>query len=103
MDAHTFDDVLLVPAYNHHTSRRDVTTQVTDKTGKLKLDLPVISSNMDTITESEMANFMGKHQVMYSSGQTPLLSMKPTLLESLMISTSHYWTNISVLPVDLTQ
>ncbi|MBY0316412.1 MAG: guanosine monophosphate reductase [Bdellovibrionales bacterium] len=61
MDAHTFDDVLLVPAYNHHTSRRDVTTQVTDKTGKLKLDLPVISSNMDTITESEMANFMGKN------------------------------------------
>lgn len=64
MDAHTFDDVLLVPAYNHHTSRRDVTTAVTDKTGKLKLDLPVISSNMDTITEAPMANFMGKNGAM---------------------------------------
>jgi len=54
----TFDDVLLVPAYNHHESRRLVETSVTDRIGKLTLELPVISSNMDTITESKMANFM---------------------------------------------
>lgn len=54
----TFDDVLLVPAYNHHESRRVVSTENTDRTGKLTLELPVISSNMDTITESGMANFM---------------------------------------------
>ena len=54
----TFDDVLLVPAYNHHESRRLVETSVTDRMGKLTLELPVISSNMDTITESKMANFM---------------------------------------------
>lgn len=54
----TFDDVLLIPAYNHHESRRAVETAVTDRSGKLSLDLPVISSNMDTITESNMANFM---------------------------------------------
>ncbi len=54
----TFDDVLLVPAYNHYESRRMVETAVTDKSAKLKLELPLISSNMDTITESEMANFM---------------------------------------------
>lgn len=54
----TFDDVLLVPAYNHHESRRVVDTTSTDRLGKLTLELPVISSNMDTITESEMANFM---------------------------------------------
>jgi IMP dehydrogenase len=54
----TFDDVLLVPAYNHHESRRVVDTTSTDRLGKLSLELPVISSNMDTITESEMANFM---------------------------------------------
>lgn len=55
----TFDDVLLVPAYNHHESRRVVETKHTDRTGKLSLELPVISSNMDTITEANMANFMG--------------------------------------------
>jgi IMP dehydrogenase len=54
----TFDDVLLVPSYNHHESRRIVETTSTDRLGKLSLNLPVISSNMDTITESGMANFM---------------------------------------------
>lgn len=54
----TFDDVLLVPAYNHHESRRIVDTSVTDRLEKLSLSLPVMSSNMDTITESKMANFM---------------------------------------------
>ncbi|OGV33031.1 MAG: guanosine monophosphate reductase [Legionellales bacterium RIFCSPHIGHO2_12_FULL_35_11] len=54
----TFDDVLLVPSYNHHESRRIVDISSTDRLGKLSLDLPVMSSNMDTITESKMANFM---------------------------------------------
>lgn len=54
----TFDDVLLVPSYNHHESRRVVNISSVDRLGKLSLDLPVISSNMDTITESAMANFM---------------------------------------------
>ena len=54
----TFDDVLLVPSYNHHESRRVVETTSTDRLGKLTLSLPVISSNMDTITEAKMANFM---------------------------------------------
>ena len=54
----TFDDVLMVPGYNHYESRRLVETAMTDRNGKLKLNLPVMSSNMDTITESAMANFM---------------------------------------------
>lgn len=54
----TFDDVLLVPAYNHHESRRIVDISSKDKLEKLDLKLPVISANMDTITESKMANFM---------------------------------------------
>ena len=54
----TFDDVLLIPSYNHHESRRIVTLAVTDRLEKLTLNLPVMSSNMDTITESNMANFM---------------------------------------------
>lgn len=54
----TFDDVLLIPAYNHHESRRVVDISMSDRLGKLSLNLPVMSSNMDTITESAMANFM---------------------------------------------
>lgn len=54
----TYDDVLLVPSYNHHESRRIVNISSTDRLKKLSLELPVMSSNMDTITESGMANFM---------------------------------------------
>jgi len=55
----TFDDVLLVPNYNHYESRRLVDISMTDRTEKLSIDLPVLTSNMDTITEHEMANFIG--------------------------------------------
>ena len=58
-EAFTFDDVLLVPAYNHYESRQHVDTSVTDRTGKLTLQLPLMTANMDTITESAMANFIG--------------------------------------------
>ena len=56
----TFDDVLLIPTYNHYESRRLVDISVTDRTGKLTLDLPIMTANMDTITEHAMANFMGE-------------------------------------------
>jgi IMP dehydrogenase len=59
-ESFTFDDVLLVPGYNHHMSRRDVDIAMTDRTGRLTLKLPIMTSNMDTITESEMANFIGE-------------------------------------------
>ncbi|HLE12742.1 MAG: guanosine monophosphate reductase [Bdellovibrionales bacterium RIFOXYD12_FULL_39_22] len=55
----TYDDVLLVPAYNHYESRRIVDISSGDQAGKLKLDLPVMTSNMDTITEHAMANYIG--------------------------------------------
>ncbi len=54
----TYDDVLLIPAYNHHESRRIVDVSMRDRLEKLSLNLPIMSSNMDTITESAMANFM---------------------------------------------
>ncbi|NCN26857.1 guanosine monophosphate reductase [bacterium] len=62
--AFTFDDVLLIPTYNHYESRRLVDISSTSRCKKLKLDLPIISSNMDTITESNMANFMAEKGAM---------------------------------------
>lgn len=55
----TFDDVLLVPGYNGIRSRQAVTTEVT--LGRVALKIPVMSSNMDTITGSEMAMAFAKH------------------------------------------
>ncbi len=55
----TYDDVLLVPNYNNYESRRNVTTEISDRRNKLSLGLPVLTANMDSITESKMANFIG--------------------------------------------
>ena len=57
-EALTYDDVLLVPSYNHWESRKVVDTRVSDRTGILNIEIPVMTSNMDTITESGMANFI---------------------------------------------
>ncbi len=50
----TFDDVLLLPNYTNIRSRKDVYISGMD------LNLPVISSNMDTITGVDMAITMAK-------------------------------------------
>lgn len=55
----TFDDVLIVPAKSDVRSRKDpsLATQLT----KNKItQLPIISANMDTVTESEMALAMNQ-------------------------------------------
>ena len=58
-EAITYDDVLLVPSYNHWESRRVVDTSITDKSGKLSVGIPLMSANMDTITGARMANYLG--------------------------------------------
>ena len=57
--AFTFDDVLLIPSYNHYESRRLVDISMTDRSEKLRLELPIMTANMDTITGAKMANFIG--------------------------------------------
>lgn len=71
----TYDDVLLVPGYNGIRSRKDVNTEV--ELGKLKFSVPVMSSNMDTITGVEMANRMAE------LGGLPILHRFMTIEENI--------------------
>jgi IMP dehydrogenase len=50
---HTFDDVLLKPNYSTVRSRKEVS--LATRLGTIDLRIPIVSSNMDTVTEQEMA------------------------------------------------
>ena len=55
----TYDDVLLVPQYSEVDSRRLLSTQ-TKLTKRITLQIPLVSANMDVVTESEMAIAMAR-------------------------------------------
>ena len=55
----TFDDVLLVPKRSSVSSRKDIDTS-TYLSKNVKLNIPIVSSNMDTVTESKMAIVMAQ-------------------------------------------
>ena len=55
----TFDDVLLVPKFSDITSRSQ-TDLSTNLSRNIKLNIPLVSANMDTVTESTMATTMAR-------------------------------------------
>lgn len=55
----TFDDVLLLPAYSEVTPDAvDVSTRLTPE---IRLNIPLLSAAMDTVTEARMAISMARH------------------------------------------
>jgi IMP dehydrogenase len=55
----TYDDVLLVPQYSDVDSRRTLVTK-SWLTREIVLHMPIVSANMDVVTESEMAITMAR-------------------------------------------
>jgi IMP dehydrogenase len=55
----SYDDVLLVPQRSTIKSRRDVDTSAY-LSRNIKLNIPVVSANMDTVTEAQMATEMAR-------------------------------------------
>ena len=71
----TFDDVLLVPRRSSISSRQDVDTS-TRLTESIRMKIPIMSANMDTVTEARMAIAMARaggigilHRFMTIEGQ----------------------------------
>ena len=55
----TFDDVLLVPQHSNVLPYQvDVSTQLTRR---IRLNVPIVSAAMDTVTESRLAIAMAQH------------------------------------------
>ncbi|HEY6358272.1 MAG TPA: IMP dehydrogenase, partial [Vicinamibacterales bacterium] len=58
-EALTFDDVLLVPRHSQVLpSRVDVGSRLT---ARIRLNVPILSAAMDTVTESRLAIAMAQH------------------------------------------
>ena len=59
--SYTYDDVCLIPQYNNISSRVDPEIDLSAylfKRGQLKLDIPILASNMDTVICTELADIM---------------------------------------------
>jgi len=55
----SFDDVLLEPKYSSIESRKEI--DISTDLGGLNLSMPIVSSPMDTVTETEMLRAMDSH------------------------------------------
>ena len=58
-EAFTFDDVLIEPDFSYEESRKYIS--LASNIGKIQLELPIISTGMDTITSDKMAFAMFKN------------------------------------------
>ena len=55
--AFTFDDVALVPQFNNIPSRTEPTLQ-TWLTKNIKMDMPLVAANMDTVIGNDLAKIL---------------------------------------------
>ena len=96
----TYDDVNIVPKYSELESRNDV--DLTSRlTKNIELNVPLISSPMDTITEYEMAYEMWNHgsvgfihRFMEIETQAKMVSDLTSEIESNWVGSKHLYENL---------
>lgn len=94
----SYDDVMIVPTYSEVKSRSEPSTKT--MVGFVELEIPMISSPMDTVTELDMALAMSKsggmgiiHRFLEPKEQAKMLNMALNELEA----TSNYNENTANL------
>jgi len=95
----TLDDVLIEPKYSRVASRKDVDLSTNLHTDHTKLRLPVVSSNMDTVTGLDMV------KVMVDSGGAACLHRFKTIEESITeykeVAHLNPWVSVGIGPEEL--
>ena len=86
----TFDDVLLIPRFSKVRSRKDVSLE-TFFSKRIHLNIPVVSANMDTVTESEMAIAMARE-----GGIGVIHRFMPVEEEALEVQRVKRWSGIRI-------
>ncbi|MDA2922034.1 IMP dehydrogenase [Patescibacteria group bacterium AH-259-L07] len=56
----SFDDVLIIPQYSDISSRKTVNVR-TKFSRRIKINIPIVSANMDTVTEADMAIALSRY------------------------------------------
>src|SRR5262249_7156340 len=96
----TFDDVLLEPAYSDVVPRDvDVRTQVTRN---IRLNIPILSSPMDTVTESELATALAQEGARGITQKTPPVERQTREVDKVKRSETGVITAPITLPPDET-
>jgi IMP dehydrogenase len=96
----TFDDVLLEPAYSELLPRDvDVRTQLTRQ---IRLNIPILSSPMDTVTESDLAIALAQEGGMGIMHKNMSVSRQTTEVDKVKRSENGIITDPITLPPDET-
>ena len=109
LEALTFDDVLLIPAYSDVLPRdTDISTQLTTD---IRINVPIVSAAMDTVTEKDLAISMARvggigiiHKNMPIENQAYqgiTFAVRP-LVEDILASAPTEWKQGFVLQLELT-
>ena len=84
----SYDDVLIIPKYSTVKSRKLVSTK-TKFSKHITLNTPLVSANMATVTESEMAIAMARHGGIGVIHQFCSIEEQATEVRKVKRSTSH--------------